>query len=398
MFVIDDSGSMDWEFLTTENDGLFRPHGRIFRYVFDDAGDNEYSDVLSRGETRKMWQSQWHGYNMLYYNPAIEYSPWPMLGNADPDYPQSHPMNANPTFSLEDSYDTVRTEASGSEVLVDNEDSPPTFTMIPEALPIIINDADNAFTKSGPSNGWKKGSDGDAYNDDYYYTNKDGTYSATWSLNVPAGEYDVYARWKGDYTFSQNVPYTIYYAGGDSSETVEVNQENDSGKWVKLGTFTFTGSAAEKVQLDFTRTDWQEKASADAVSFIPTSVGWDWATNTQAYNEHYLYTASPGNYTATWTPNIPSTGSYTVYARWVSGVNRSSSVPYTITHRGGEFDATPTTMTVTVNQQQNGGQWVSLGTFWFTEGTAGGVSINNVEVTDPDIDRVVDKVLCGEQH
>jgi hypothetical protein len=137
MFAIDDSGSMDWEFLTEESDGLFRPHGRIFRYVFDDAGDNEYSDVLSRGDTRKMWQSQWPGYNTLYYNPDMDYSPWPLLGDADPDWPQSHPINADPIFNLEGSYDTVRTGGSGAEVLVDNEDSPPTFTMIPEAsIPI----------------------------------------------------------------------------------------------------------------------------------------------------------------------------------------------------------------------------------------------------------------------
>jgi type IV pilus assembly protein PilY1 len=389
MFAIDDSGSMDWEFLTTESDGLFRPHGRIFRYVLDDAGDNEYSDVLSRGDTRKMWQSQWHGYNRLYYNPAMEYGPWPLLGDADPDWPRSHPINANPTFNLDGSYDTVRTGGSGSEVLVDNDDYAPTFTMIPEASPIVVNDADSAFTKSGPGGGWKKGSDGDAYNNDYYYTDRDGVYTATWNLTVPAGDYDVYARWKGDDSFSDDVPYTVYYAGGASNATITVEQDDDSGKWVKLGTFTFTGAAGEKVEMNFTRTSALEKACADAVSLIPKNVGWDLATNTQAYRERYLYTAATGFYTATWTPDIPETGEYKVYARWVSGADRSTSVPYTIPHRTGEFDPTPVTTIVTVDQRQNGGQWVDLGTFWFTDGTGGNVRINNVEVTDLDADRVV---------
>ena len=143
---------------------------------------------------------------------------------------------------------------------MDNEDSPPKFTMIPGASPIIVNDADNAFTKSGPGGGWKKGSDGDAYNNDYYYTDKDGVYTATWNLTVPAGEYDVYARWKGDETFSEDVPYTVYYAGGVNNTTITVDQEDDSGKWVKLGTFIFTGAAGEKVQMNFTRTSWSEKA------------------------------------------------------------------------------------------------------------------------------------------
>ncbi len=39
MFVLDDSGSMDWEFITAESDGLFSGE----RYVFDDPGDNLYS-------------------------------------------------------------------------------------------------------------------------------------------------------------------------------------------------------------------------------------------------------------------------------------------------------------------------------------------------------------------
>ena len=39
MFVIDDSGSMDFEFMTTENGGTF--HGEYFNF---DLSDNAYDD------------------------------------------------------------------------------------------------------------------------------------------------------------------------------------------------------------------------------------------------------------------------------------------------------------------------------------------------------------------
>ena len=73
MFAMDDSGSMGWEFMTPEDDGLFDGY---YRYVFDNPGDNLYGRILPDGE-RMRWKSQWAGYNTLYYDPGIEYEPWP---------------------------------------------------------------------------------------------------------------------------------------------------------------------------------------------------------------------------------------------------------------------------------------------------------------------------------
>ncbi|CAB1060201.1 Type IV fimbrial biogenesis protein PilY1, partial [Olavius sp. associated proteobacterium Delta 1] len=58
MFVLDDSGSMDWEFMTTADDGLFDGY---YRYVFDDPGDNLYGRELP-DDRRMQWKSQWAGY------------------------------------------------------------------------------------------------------------------------------------------------------------------------------------------------------------------------------------------------------------------------------------------------------------------------------------------------
>jgi RHS repeat-associated protein len=60
----------------------------------------------------------------------------------------------------------------------------------------------------------------------------------------------------------------------------------------------------------------------------------------------------------TWTPTIPSSGSYDVYARWVSSSANTGAATYTVTHGGGSSN-------VVVNQKQNGGAWVKLGTYSF---------------------------------
>src|SRR5215216_94876 len=59
-------------------------------------------------------------------------------------------------------------------------------------------------------------------------------------------------------------------------------------------------------------------------------------------------------------------GTYEVFARWTSGVNRASNATYVLTHASG-------TASVVVDQRLGGGAWRSLGTFRFTAGAAQGV-------------------------
>jgi hyaluronate lyase len=75
----------------------------------------------------------------------------------------------------------------------------------------------------------------------------------------------------------------------------------------------------------------------------------------------------------TYTPRIQA-GSYEVFLRWPAAASHSASVPVDIAHAGG---ITP----VAVNQQANGGQWVSLGVYTFNAGTAGYVRISNAGTT-----------------
>ena len=130
MLVWDNSGSMDFEFSTNQDDGLFWTNGHNYYtygwYNYDVFGFNGYSylyltadnkyrnyyyqyPVLQSNE-RRYWKSQWAGFNRLYYNPDQTYRPWPGKANitlAGLRAVRSHPQNAWPTVDLTTTYLTV---------------------------------------------------------------------------------------------------------------------------------------------------------------------------------------------------------------------------------------------------------------------------------------------------
>jgi type IV pilus assembly protein PilY1 len=105
----------------------------------------------------------------------------------------------------------------------------------------------------------------------YWWTAADGTYSATWTPDLPsAGEYEVQARWHADATHSTSVEYTINHAGG-SPATVTKNQQLLDGQWVTLGTWEFHSGTSCSVVLNHTRSGANDIACADAVRFLPVN-------------------------------------------------------------------------------------------------------------------------------
>ncbi|MBN1849044.1 MAG: hypothetical protein JW932_10705 [Deltaproteobacteria bacterium] len=391
MFVLDDSGSMDFSTSTDQYEGLFIYSGSYYAHIFDDpstynvnwnqGGWGEY--ILGRGGARLKWKSQWSGYNKMYYNPDAVYTPWPRIvsvsGNrtnadADPDNPRYQPMVAGQTIDLDGSYDTVSTGVGGTKI-TDNSDA--SFSMTPTLAEVIIdNDHPTQYKDTGPN--WDNDDSGDAYNGDYNRTLSTGIHTAEWTPNLVAGTYNVYAWWRASSRHATNVPYTIHYSG--LSTTVTVNQETLGAQWNLLGTYTFNGDPSEKVDITYNVTNsTYGRVCADAVRFEPVGA-WGSATSAQAYNNGYLWTSYAGNYTATWTPNLTTAAQYEVFARWVAASSRSSAVSYTITHATGSD-------TVSMDQTATGGSWVSLGTYNFN-----GVATENVTlsatVTNPSSDSV----------
>jgi RHS repeat-associated protein len=162
-----------------------------------------------------------------------------------------------------------------------------------------------------------------------------GTNTFTWTATIPAsGSYEVYARWTSHPNRATNAKYVVNHAGG--ADTVTVNQEQNTATWVLLGTYSFNAGSASVVLSD----NANEYVVADAVKFQPPG-------------------AAPS--TATWAINVPSAGSYNVYARWTAHPNRATDAKYVVTHAGGSN-------TVTVNQEAASGTWNLLGTYSFNAG------------------------------
>jgi N-acetylmuramoyl-L-alanine amidase len=102
-----------------------------------------------------------------------------------------------------------------------------------------------------------------------------------------------------------------------------------------------------------------------------TTIGtWSTGSFPIPYGTYYHWASTGSGNSATWTPNLPSSGLYEVHAWWVAGTNRSSVAPFIINHADGAD-------TLLVNQQQNGNQWNYLDTYPFQAGTSGNVTLTN---------------------
>ncbi|MCU0750791.1 MAG: alpha-L-rhamnosidase N-terminal domain-containing protein, partial [Akkermansiaceae bacterium] len=102
----------------------------------------------------------------------------------------------------------------------------------------------------------------------------------------------------------------------------------------------------------------------------------NWTNNTtgeidQRYGGSFDYApAGDGSSRAEFRPNLVAGGWYHVHARWTSHPNRATNAPFAIHHLRGQT-------TVRVDQEQDGGDWVLLGTFEFDGGSTGHVVLSN---------------------
>ncbi len=119
LFMIDDSGSMDWGLMTPENSGIM-DLGCSYYYA-QPAPDNDDTWVvpteaalMARGVAAPyggVWRAWNKDYNKVYYDPSISYTPWPGENSAGNLY-----QNANPLVAFYDPY----LPANGSTNLTTN--------------------------------------------------------------------------------------------------------------------------------------------------------------------------------------------------------------------------------------------------------------------------------------
>jgi N-acetyl-anhydromuramyl-L-alanine amidase AmpD len=95
----------------------------------------------------------------------------------------------------------------------------------------------------------------------------------------------------------------------------------------------------------------------------------NWATSTSSedkYAADYRWRSTAAlSDQAVWAFNIPTADTYQVYVWWAEGANRSAAAPYSVNGSAG----------IPMNQQTNGGQWNSIGTFSMAAGS------NNVKLS-----------------
>ena len=245
-----------------------------------------------------------------------------------------------------------------------------------------IDNEDINVTVSGSwSLGTDKTTDYDMYGDSYLYcdSDKSGVNSVTWDLNVPeTGLYEV-CVWSPQKSSATTVNYQINHAGG--SESVEVDQTVNGGRWFLLGDYNFdagTGSIVLTNQTSRPRktvmadaikvTKWPEGLNPDVIvdnddgspAYEETG-GWSTSDSSGYESGTYRFAAVGDANTATWTTSLAQSGDYNVFVWYRGSSNRATSAKYNISTASG-------TQTVYVNQTLHDSQWLNIGTFSLNSG------------------------------
>jgi len=139
-----------------------------------------------------------------------------------------------------------------------------------DPVEVIVDNDSSGFECTGK---WKESSAVDEYNGSSLHTNEIGA-TASWWPELSMGIYDVYVwyanRREDGSTYDRDsaAEYTVHHYGG--ATTAVVDQDSCGGQWVLLGTFAFSGSGTECVQL-VRNADDGVATTADATRFAPTS-------------------------------------------------------------------------------------------------------------------------------
>ncbi len=113
------------------------------------------------------------------------------------------------------------------------------------------------------------------------------------------------------------------------------------------------------------------KDNSDTNGITITGVWYISTNGVGYYGTNYLQDgAAGGGKSVQFTPTIATAGYYDVYARWTSGTLRATNAPIDVNYSGGKT-------TFYENEQNNGGTWFWLGTFYFNAGTSGNETVRD---------------------
>jgi hypothetical protein len=212
--------------------------------------------------------------------------------------------------------------------------------------------------------------------------------AATFRPILPnAGLYEVFMQYPANSARGVS-PVSITHEDGGSVFSTSVDQRQNGGTWVLLGTFGFSAGPSASVTIRSLGAGGY--VSADAVRFrkvnslpaIDLIVDNDdagrvviigaWTASTVAagyFGANYVSTAPSSANRVVYRPNLARSGLFTI-SMWYPATPSRGISPVTIAYG----DGTETT-TITVDQRGNGGQWNSLGTFPLEAGSGPTVTI-----------------------
>lgn len=123
--------------------------------------------------------------------------------------------------------------------------------------------ADNLDANVLVTGNWRKSSGANPWQGHSVYNDSNNTFR--WLLDVPqTGDYTVYAWWTYHANRSSTVPYRIGHAAGEALHIVDQHDSTLGGKWIELGTYSFTAGGTAWVEVS----SENGQASADAVRLV----------------------------------------------------------------------------------------------------------------------------------
>ncbi|MFC4077135.1 golvesin C-terminal-like domain-containing protein [Salinithrix halophila] len=255
---------------------------------------------------------------------------------------------------------------------------------------IVLDNMDSAHVAEGD---WVKSTNVSGYYGSNYQANDEAVFGIdpdtfTWNFNLPeAATYQVSVYYTAASDRATNAPYIIHTKNGEVTKTV--NQQENGGQWVDIGTYEFNAGANKIVQTDdadgyviadgiklkkLDSNPQPSKVIVDNEDTGSTSYVGTWPKSTSVsgyYGANYQPNGQgTGSASFTWNFSPPETGIYRVSVRYTSASDRASDAPYTVTYANGSY-------THDVNQRSGGGNWVELGVYPFEQGKAAQVKLTD---------------------
>lgn len=179
----------------------------------------------------------------------------------------------------------------------------------------------------------------------------------------PVGQIDASAKLSCDITRDNGIPRDRYHVLGHG-QLQPYNRTDPGPNWPwtdymnRINSYCGGGTSTSII------VDNNNANNNAAVARFEASASWSSGTSAGYYGSNYNFASTQAiSDPATFWFYLPAAATRTVDAWWVAGTNRSPSAPFIAFNAGGTNLGT-----VNVNQQANGGQWNTIGTWSFSAG------------------------------